>query len=61
MAVLGELPVTKGSVEVKGRIGYASQQAWIFSGSVRENIVFGHEFDEDRYKKTIAACALAKV
>ena len=61
MAILGEMPVTKGSIEVKGRIGYASQQAWIFSGSVRENIVFGHGFDEDRYQKTILACALKKV
>ena len=61
MAILGEMPVIKGSIDVKGRIGYASQQAWIFSGSVKENIVFGHDFDDVRYKKTISACALEKV
>ena len=61
MMLLGELRVTKGHLCIRGRIGYVPQQSWIFSGSVRQNIVFGQTFDEDRYKKVIRACALEQV
>ncbi|XP_068719286.1 ATP-binding cassette sub-family C member 4-like [Montipora capricornis] len=60
MAILGELPVFDGDRKVFGKIGYASQQPWIFSGTVKENIVFGEEFAQDRYLKVIEACALQK-
>ena len=61
MVFLGELPISDGDRKVHGRVGYASQQAWIFSGTVKENIVFGQEFDKDRYLEVIEACALQKV
>ena len=61
MVFLGELPISHGDRKVHGRVGYASQQAWIFSGTVKENIVFGQEFDKDRYLEVIEACALQKV
>ena len=61
MVLLGELPVSDGDRKVHGRVGYASQQAWIFSGTVKENIVFGQEFNKDRYLEVIEACALQKV
>lgn len=61
MAILGELPLSGGSITVKGKIGYASQQAWIYNGSLRQNILFGQEYDEDRFTAVIQACALEKV
>ena len=61
MVFLGELPISDGDRKVHGRVGYASQQAWIFSGTVKENIVFGQEFNKDRYLEVIEACALQKV
>ena len=61
MAILGELPLSQGSITVKGKIGYASQQAWIYNGSLRQNIIFGNEYEEGRYNEVIAACALKKV
>ncbi|CAH1244777.1 ABCC3 [Branchiostoma lanceolatum] len=59
-AVLRELPVTSGEVKVHGKVGYASQQPWVFSGTVRQNILFGRPYKEDTYDKTIQVCALEK-
>ena len=60
-AVLGELPPSQGQVSVHGRIVYVSQQPWVFSGTVRSNILFGKKYEEERYEKVIKACALEEV
>ena len=60
-AVLGELPPSQGQVSVHGRIVYVSQQPWVFSGTVRSNILFGKKYEEERYEKVIKACALKEV
>ncbi|KAB0372736.1 hypothetical protein FD755_015489 [Muntiacus reevesi] len=59
-AVLGELPLSEGQVSVHGRIAYVSQQPWVFSGTVRSNILFGKKYEKERYEKVIKACALKK-
>ena len=61
MAVLGELPLADGSIKVDGQVAYVSQQPWVFSASVRQNITFGEDFDEEIYKTVIKAAALARV
>ena len=60
-AVLGELPPSQGQVSVHGRIVYVSQKPWLFSGTVRNNILFGKKYEEERYEKVIKACALEEV
>ncbi|XP_004680354.2 PREDICTED: multidrug resistance-associated protein 4 [Condylura cristata] len=59
-AVLGELPPSEGLVTVQGRVAYVSQQPWVFSGTVRSNILFGKKYEKERYEKVIKACALKK-
>ncbi|KAM9675035.1 ATP-binding cassette sub-family C member 4-like [Dama dama] len=59
-ALLGELPLRQGNVNIHGRIAYVSQQPWVFPGTVRSNILFGKKYEEDRYKEVIKACALEK-
>lgn len=59
--ILGELKTLEGSVEVNGNLSYASQKPWVFSGSIRENILFGSPYHQDWYRKVIHACALNKV
>ncbi|XP_061266626.1 ATP-binding cassette sub-family C member 4-like isoform X6 [Bos javanicus] len=59
-AVLGELPPSQGQVSAHGRIAYVSQQPWVFSGTVRSNILFGKKYEEDRYEEVIKACALGE-
>ncbi|XP_057976942.1 ABC transporter C family member 8 [Malania oleifera] len=59
-AVLGEIPLVSGTVDVFGSIAYVSQVSWIQSGTVRDNILNGRTMDENRYWETIKACALDK-
>ncbi|XP_006879633.1 PREDICTED: multidrug resistance-associated protein 4 [Elephantulus edwardii] len=59
-AVLGELSPSHGLVSVQGSIAYVSQQPWVFSGTVRSNILFGKKYEKERYEKVIKACALKK-
>ena len=39
-------------------MAYVSQQAWIQNTTIRENILFGQEFDQDWYDQVVKACAL---
>jgi ATP-binding cassette, subfamily C (CFTR/MRP), member 4 len=39
-------------------VAYVSQEAWIRDGTVRDNIVFGRDFDEARYRDVLYACSL---
>ncbi|KAM4788292.1 ATP-binding cassette sub-family C member 4 isoform 5-T5 [Cyanocitta cristata] len=59
-AVLGELPTDKGLINVTGRIAYVSQQPWVFSGTVRSNILFDKEYEKEKYEKVLKVCALKK-
>lgn len=61
MSILGELPLSEGKIVVRGKIGYASQQAWIYNGTLQQNILFGSNYEEGRYFEVIKACALQKV
>ncbi|XP_074312421.1 ABC transporter C family member 8-like isoform X2 [Silene latifolia] len=58
--ILKEMPKISGQVAVVGSIAYVSQTAWIQSGTIRENILYGKQMDEDRYKKAIKVTALDK-
>jgi len=57
-AIMGELNKTKGFVNVKGRLAYVPQQAWIYSGTVRENILFGSQFQQKIFDQVVEASAL---
>ncbi|XP_073071631.1 multidrug resistance-associated protein 1 isoform X6 [Manis javanica] len=41
-----------------GSVAYVPQQAWIQNDSLRENILFGRQLQEQHYKTIIEACAL---
>ncbi|NXQ39329.1 MRP4 protein, partial [Catharus fuscescens] len=59
-AVLGELPKDSGLINVTGRIAYVSQQPWVFSGTVRSNILFDKEYEKEKYENVLKVCALKK-
>ena len=58
--ILREISLLSGSVSCRGKIAWVGQQQWVFSGTVRENILFGENFDPNRYCLTIEACDLNK-
>ncbi|KAK3219737.1 hypothetical protein Dsin_013707 [Dipteronia sinensis] len=59
-SILGEVPNTSGNIQVQRKTAYVSQTAWIQTGSIRENILFGSPMDSHRYQETIERCSLAK-
>ncbi|KAJ8929217.1 hypothetical protein NQ314_018096 [Rhamnusium bicolor] len=50
--ILKELPPLEGSVDVEGTVSYASQEPWLFGGSIRQNIIFGQEFDAKKIRRS---------
>ncbi|KAK3429402.1 hypothetical protein EUGRSUZ_E00827 [Eucalyptus grandis] len=59
-AILGEVPHIDGMVRVHGRMAYVSQTAWIQTGTIQENILFGSALDSVKYREVIQKCSLAK-
>ena len=58
MAMLEELPLTSGRVSRNGTVAFVPQIPWVFSGSVRENIIFYKQFDQERFEMVVRACEL---
>ncbi|XP_066266532.1 ATP-binding cassette sub-family C member 5-like [Branchiostoma lanceolatum] len=56
--ILGQMRLLEGTVGLAGSIAYVAQQAWIMNASVRDNILFGEDFDEQRYEEAVMACSL---
>jgi len=58
LSFLKELPVTDGILSYSGKIAYVEQDPVIFSGTFRENILFGRGYDDSLYRRIIADCNL---
>ena len=48
----------KPPVRLNGSVSYSSQETWIQNATVRDNILFGSDYDAQRYDSVIDACAL---
>lgn len=57
-ALLGNMWCCFGTIAVRGKVAYCCQQAFIQNSSLRENIIFGCPYEEERYKDTLSRCAL---
>ena len=57
--LMGELTALPGSkVSLNGSIGYAAQVPFVLNATLRDNILFGSEYDKERYQKALSACCL---
>lgn len=60
-SILGEIArTTGGRVNVSGSRAYVPQTAWIQTGTVQENILFGKEMDRGWYHEVLEACSLER-
>ena len=59
-AIAGEISDVSGTITFSGTLVYVPQTPWIFSGTIRENILFGQPYDEPKYNRVIEACALTE-
>ena len=70
-ALLGEMDLLEGrsflpkeyttvdkETGLRNSVAYAAQTPWLQQLSIKQNILFGEEFDERRYEATLEACAL---
>jgi ABC-type multidrug transport system fused ATPase/permease subunit len=61
-ALLSEMPFNEGQVKLRAQhrhVGYCDQNAYLFNGSVKENIVGFSVFDPMRYSEVIEATGLS--
>jgi ABC-type multidrug transport system fused ATPase/permease subunit len=47
-------------VKLSGSIAYVPQSAWILSGNIETNILFGSPMDREKYNSVLHACSLLK-
>jgi len=52
-ALLGEMIVTKGSVELHGSVAFCDQRPWILNDTVQSNVTFGLPYDENRFDSAL--------
>ncbi|KAK7064563.1 ATP-binding cassette transporter [Favolaschia claudopus] len=66
MALLGEMhfipsgPSSWYNLPRDKGVSYAAQESWVQNETIKENILFGAEYDEVRYKKVLYQCALER-
>ena len=52
-SIMEETKRMSGTVNIKGSIAYVEQEPFIFSSSIKQNILFGKKFDETLFQKAI--------
>ena len=76
MALLGEMTLISGRVQLPGgyerarlqarpdglteSVAYCAQQAWLVNDTIKQNILFSSPYDEQRYQAVLEACALKR-
>lgn len=58
--LLEELPLCKGAISYHGKVAYVPQIPWVFSGTIRENILFGLPFSHQKLQRVVEVCGLTK-
>ncbi|KAL4505504.1 hypothetical protein ABPG72_002566 [Tetrahymena utriculariae] len=56
--LLKEIPFYKGYFNFSGKLAYVEQEPYIFSNTVKDNILFGRQYNEELYQNVIKASCL---
>jgi ATP-binding cassette subfamily C (CFTR/MRP) protein 1 len=57
-ALAGDMRMARGEVTIGASRAFCPQYAWIQNATVKDNILFGKEYDAEWYSQVIEACAL---
>ncbi|KAI3377629.1 hypothetical protein L3Q82_008789, partial [Scortum barcoo] len=57
-SILEQMYLLQGSLTADGTFSYVSQQAWIFHGTVQENILMGEPLNQAKYDRVVDVCSL---
>ena len=60
MALMREMETIRGTIYVRGSLFYVAQEPWIFTSTLKQNILFGKDYDEAKFERVIRACSLDK-
>ncbi|KAF9026080.1 hypothetical protein BGZ52_007762 [Haplosporangium bisporale] len=60
LAMLGEMDILSGQIHLPRRPLDGSRQAWLQNASIKDNILFGSPYEEERYNQVIEVCALKR-
>ena len=58
MGLARENQLDNGTIKMNGSMAITLQEPWVFSGTIRENIVFGSKFDLDWFEEVVSECCL---
>ena len=51
--IMGELQIQQGEIQTRGRMWYVEQEPYIISDSIKQNILFGLPFEEQRFESKL--------
>ncbi|CAF0825031.1 unnamed protein product [Rotaria sp. Silwood1] len=57
-ALTGEISYFDGKIQLHGSVCYVPQEAWIFSSTIKDNVLFGKEYNSKLFQHVIHATAL---
>jgi len=59
LALLGDVRCVEGFASLgASSVSYVSQKSWVQNATLRNNILFGAEYDAERYARVVKCCAL---
>ncbi|KAJ3067239.1 hypothetical protein HDU98_009578 [Podochytrium sp. JEL0797] len=59
-AIMGQINKTSGTMHTYGTCGYVPQEPWLIDANIRDNILFGLDFDDQKYTDAIRAVGLTR-
>jgi len=59
-SILGRLRKDNGICKIRGSISYVPHDAWLLNDTLKENILFGNDYDHKKYQEVKHICALSK-
>ncbi|CAF0703154.1 unnamed protein product [Brachionus calyciflorus] len=57
-ALMDELQKVSGEIDIQGSLFYVPQEPWIFTASLKQNILFGKPYDKKKFDQIIKVCCL---